>query len=83
MISSSSKRSWFDLLPDPSVKSIKEETFDSDITEIPSLQTNDIDYTIIDSQIDPLDPKNHPSIGKNSSEKSDVKNKKTETTKRK
>jgi hypothetical protein len=75
----SSKHSWVDLISNSSSKSIKDESFDCDISEIPSLQTNNIDYTIIDSEIDPLHPKTHYSIGT----KSDIKTKKPEPRKRK
>jgi len=75
----SSKHPWVNLISNSSTKSIKDESFDCDIAEIPSLQTNDIDYTIIDSEIDPLHSKNQYSIGI----KSDIKTKKSETVKRK
>jgi len=78
---SSSKHSWIDLTSDSSAKTIKDETFDCNLTENSSLRTNVIDYTIIDSEIDPLHLKNHHSIGIKSLEKSHIKNKKTRTMK--
>jgi hypothetical protein len=66
---STTKHSWYD----SSIKSIKDELVDC---EISSLQTNHIDYTIIDAEIDPLYSKT------SHSEKSNVKTKKKEPPKR-
>lgn len=55
---SSSKNSGSDFISDSSTKTIKDEIYDCDISEISPLQTNDIDYTITDSGIDLLQTKN-------------------------
>jgi hypothetical protein len=57
-----------------SLKVIKDESFDNDLNEIPSTQANDIDYTIIDSGIDPLHSTNHNSVGISSFEKTNIVN---------
>ena len=46
-MTSAAKHSWYD----SSIKPIKDELVDC---EISSLQTTNIDYTIIDTEIDPL-----------------------------
>jgi hypothetical protein len=76
-MTSTSKHSWYD----PSTKPIKDELIDC---ELSSLQSNDIDYTIIDSDIDPLYPQtSRPLTTTKSSEKSAGKKKKKETVTRK
>jgi len=76
-MTSTSKHSWYDA----STKSSKDELIDC---ELSSLQSNDIDYTIIDSDIDPLYPKtSRPLTTTKSSEKSALKKKKKETVTRK
>ena len=77
---SSSKEAWFDFVSDSSDKLIKDERFDVERTDNSSLQTNDIDYTIVDSQIDLLNSKPHHPIEPKSSL---VKAKKSSTMKRK
>jgi hypothetical protein len=78
-----SKCSWHDYITDSPIKIVKDETFDCDLTEIPSLQSSDIDYRIIDSETDPLHPKNHHSSELTSLNKSNIKDKKSESINRK
>ncbi|UJR26010.1 hypothetical protein I4U23_007356 [Adineta vaga] len=46
---SSKDRSWFDFLVESPPKTVKDETYDCDITDATSPLTENIDYTIIDS----------------------------------
>ncbi|CAF3350613.1 unnamed protein product [Rotaria sp. Silwood1] len=71
---SSKKQSWSNFINDSSTQIIKDETLDWDLNEIPSPQTNDIDYTIIDSKIDPFHPKNYQSVRATSIEKPNIDN---------
>lgn len=48
------RRTWLEYLTNPNDKIIKDEYVEQDIMEISSLQTNDIDYTIVDTSIHPL-----------------------------
>lgn len=50
------KRTWLEYLSHPCDKMIKDEFVEQDMMEMSSLQTNDIDYTIVDTSIHPLHP---------------------------
>ena len=50
------KRTWSEYLSHPCDNMIKDEFVEQDMMEIPSLQTDDIDYTIVDTSIHPLHP---------------------------
>ncbi len=68
-MTSTTKHSWFD----SSIKPIKDELVDC---EMSSFQTTNIDYTIIDAEIDPLYSKT------SHFDKPTIKTKKQESTKR-
>lgn len=86
-MASTKKHIWTDFINDSSTHAIKDETIDWDANEISSPQPNDIDYTIVNSKIDPFHPKNYHSIRTTSMEKPNVQNhhqiKKPVTVKRK
>ena len=64
-------QSWFDFSPEAALRIVKDESLDGDVVEVPSSQTNDIDYRIIDSVID---TKYHNLSAKLSSQKSHTQN---------
>jgi hypothetical protein len=64
-------QSWYGLSPEAALRIVKDESLDGDIVEVPSSQTNDIDYRIIDPV---TDTKYHNSSGKLSSKKSHTEN---------
>jgi len=61
---------------------IKDELFDCDMNDISSIQNNDIDYTIIDTEIDPLNRRNTHSVDSSLSQKPDSRTITPESTKR-
>ncbi|CAF0883141.1 unnamed protein product [Rotaria sordida] len=69
---SSRKQSWANFINDSSTQIVKDETLDWDVNGIPSPQINDIDYTIVDSKIEPFHPKNYLSIRTTPIEKSNI-----------
>ncbi|CAF4196198.1 unnamed protein product, partial [Rotaria sp. Silwood2] len=71
---SSRKQSWTSFINGSSTQIVKDETIDWDVNEISSPQTNDIDYTIVDSKIDPFHLKNYQSVRTTSIEKSTIDN---------
>jgi len=77
-----SKPSWSNYTYNSNEKMIKDELFDCDMNDISSIQNNDIDYTIIDTEIDPLNRRNTHSVDSSLSQKPDSRTITPESTKR-
>ena len=67
----SSKQDWLEIVPDSPEDLIKDELFDCEITKT-SRQTDDIDYTIIESADDLSHPKTTESLETPSLKKSNT-----------
>lgn len=67
---SSKDQSWFEFLVESPTRSIKDETYDQDMINTTSPSNDDIDYMIIDSELNPIHSQKHHSDEKAAAKKS-------------
>ncbi|CAF0768456.1 unnamed protein product [Adineta ricciae] len=58
---SSKDQAWFEFLVESPTKSVKDEAYDHDMINTMSPLTDDIDYMIIDSELNPIHSRKHHS----------------------